>query len=60
MAKRAQWKTLFQCGAIWRVPATKVPLIGAAFLSLTGHLLQKPRGEAMNAKTTLLLCAGYH
>jgi hypothetical protein len=29
-----------------------------AFLSLTGHLLQKPRGEAMNAET-LLLCAGH-
>jgi hypothetical protein len=23
-----------------------------AFLSLTGHLLQKPRGEAMNAETS--------
>jgi hypothetical protein len=28
------------------------------FLSLTGHLLQKPPGEAMGAET-LLLCAGH-
>jgi hypothetical protein len=28
-----------------------------AFLSLTGHLLQNSRGEAMQAET-LLLCAG--
>ena len=27
-----------------------------AFLSLTGHLLQKPRGEAMNAESDPLVC----
>jgi hypothetical protein len=27
-----------------------------AFLSLTGHLLQKPRGEAMNAENAPLVC----